>query len=139
MTQSLGIPEDLWNLETIGIRESLDIANDDRALEHFNKSVCFEDGRYDITWPRKYENPYLTDNFGVAIRRMRSLVRHFEKDKKLLARYNEGQVRQGVIERASDDNQHTLKHYLPHHPVLMPAKNTTKLRVVYDASVKSKK
>ena len=27
---------------TIGIVEPLDIADDDRALEQFNKSVCFE-------------------------------------------------------------------------------------------------
>ena len=28
--------EDLWNLETIGIVEPLDITDDDRALEQFN-------------------------------------------------------------------------------------------------------
>jgi len=102
-------------LETICIREVLDITNDDRALEHFNKSVWFEDGRYYIAWPWKYENPDLPDNFGVAIKRVRSLVRCFEKDKALLAKYNEilqSQVQQGVIERVSNDNQHTLKHYL---------------------------
>ena len=41
--------EDLWNLETIGIVEPLDITDDDRALEQFNKSVCFENERYYIT------------------------------------------------------------------------------------------
>ena len=41
--------EDLWNLETIGIVEPLDITDDDRALEQFNKSVCFE--KEDITLP----------------------------------------------------------------------------------------
>ena len=43
--------EDLWNLETIGIVEPVDITDDDRALEQFNKSVYFENGRYYITWP----------------------------------------------------------------------------------------
>ena len=41
-----------------------------------------------------------------------------------------------VAERMEKGN---LKHYLAHHPVLTPTKNTTKLRVVYDASLKAKK
>ena len=30
-------------------------------------------------------------------------------------------------------------HYLPHHPVVTPLKMTTKIRIVYDASVRAKK
>ena len=30
-------------------------------------------------------------------------------------------------------------HYLPYHPVITPLKTTTKIRIVYDASVKAKK
>ena len=70
------------------------------------------------------------------------MARHLERDKDLLIKYNEvfqSQVQQGVIERVVKNGENTLKHYLPHHPVLTPAKNTTKLRVVYDASVKSRK
>ena len=37
--------EDFWRLETIGIGDSLDQTDDDRALEQFNSSVCFENGR----------------------------------------------------------------------------------------------
>ena len=134
--------EDLWNLETIGIVEPVDITDDDRALEQFNKSVCFENGRYYITWPWKCEHPDLPDNFYVAFSRLKSLARCLERDKDLLIKYNEvfqSQVQQGVIERVVKNGENTLKHYLPHHPVLTPAKNTTKLRVVYDASVKSRK
>ena len=48
-----------------------------------------------------------------------------------------GQVRQGMIERVVEGMEKgNLKHYLAHHPVLTPTKNTTKLRVVYDASLK---
>ena len=73
---------------------------------------------------------------------MRSLAKRFERDKDLLMRYNEviqSQIKQGVVERAVEDKKETLKHYLPHHPILTPIKSITKIRVVYDASVKSKK
>ena len=134
--------EDLWNLETIGIVKPVDITDDDRALEQFNKSVCFENKRYYITWLWKCEHPDLPDNFDVAFSRLKSLARRLERDKDLLIKYNkvfQSQVQQGVIERVVKNSENTLKHYLPHHPVLTPAKNTTKLRVVYDASVKSRK
>jgi len=65
-----------------------------------------------------------------------------DRDSDLLRKYNEviqSQVKQGVIKRVADTKKGTLKHYLPHHPVLTPAKNTTKLRVMCDASIKSKK
>ena len=81
--------EDLWNLETIGIVESLDITNDDRALEQFNKSICCENGRYYVTWPWKCEFPDLPENFYVAMSRMRSLAKRFERDIDLLMRYDE--------------------------------------------------
>ena len=32
-----------------------------------------------------------------------------------------------------------IKHYIPHHPVITPAKNITKVRIVYDASAITKK
>jgi len=32
--------EDFWKLETIGIGDSLDVIDDDKALEQFNKSIC---------------------------------------------------------------------------------------------------
>ena len=70
------------------------------------------------------------------------MARRLERDKDLLIKYNkvfQSQVKQGVLERVVKYCENTLKHYLPHHPVLTPAKNTTQLRVVYDASVKSRK
>ena len=69
-------------------------------------------------------------NFDVAVSRMKSLAKRFEKDKDLLMRYNEvmqSQRKQGVVERVVEDEKQTLKHYLPHHPILTPTKNTTKL------------
>ena len=47
------------------------------------------------------------------------------------------QIDKSVIEKA-DSSSDDVKHYLPHHAVVNPHKPTTKLRVVYDASAKTK-
>ena len=56
----------------------------------------------------------------------------------------DGQLEKGVIEvcnlgdTLSHPNQHDSVHYMPHHPVIRQDRATTKVRVVYDGSAKSK-
>ena len=84
----------------------------------------------------------LRENLDVAVGRIKSLARHFKRDKELLVKYDEvisNQVEQGIIEKVDMDIKAERKHCLPHHPVVTPGKSTTKLRIVYDASTKAKK
>ena len=48
------------------------------------------------------------------------------------------QLNKGVIEKVGCESDSLIRHYIPHHAVVNPAKATTKVRVVYDASAKSK-
>ncbi|MCP4486607.1 MAG: hypothetical protein GY820_04700, partial [Gammaproteobacteria bacterium] len=133
--------EDFWKLESIGIMDSPILNDDDVALEKFNKSVFYKDGRYHVKWPWKADNPPLPDNYGLAFGRFKSLVSRFKGDKELLQKYAaimEDQCKKGIIEPVPQAAEATesLKHYLPHHPVLTPDKTTTKVRIVYDASAK---
>ena len=48
------------------------------------------------------------------------------------------QVDRGVIEKIDNTNQDGEKHYLPRHAVITPLKSTTKVRIVYDESAKSR-
>ena len=135
---------DLWNLETIGICDPIHVRDDDKALNKFNSTICYQEGRYFITWPWKSEDVELPDNFSIAFGRMKSLSRRLQADKMLLQQYCDviqSQLKAGVIElvdvqKTNGDNR---KHYLPHHPVVTPLKTTTKVRIVYDASVKASK
>ena len=43
------------------------------------------------------------------------------------------------MEVVPDDCTNTLKHYIAHHEVLTPEKTTTKLRIVFDASAKTRR
>ena len=110
--------------------------NDDEALKHFNETIKFNDGRYQI------DEFSLSDNYSVAIARMKMLIHRLQADKDLLHKYDEiiqQQIRNNIIEEVDVTKpSETKKYYLPHHPILTPDKETTKIRIVYDASAKAK-
>ena len=59
----------------------------------------------------------------------------------MFKKYNdviEEQLSKGVIEKVERDERDGSVHYIPHHAVITPLKSTTKLRVVYDASAKTR-
>jgi len=135
---------DLWSLDCIGIRDPPNVKEDDKALEEFNRTVCYEGQRYYVTWPWKSPGIELPDNFNVAFGRMKSLARRLQNDQSLLQQYCDvikSQVEAGIIEIVDDSQleRESKKYYLPHHPVITPLKTTTKVRIVYDASVKANK
>ena len=134
--------ENFWCLETIGIKDSMCRESDDEALEKFCETIKYQDRRYQVTWPWKSDTVCLTDNYEVAIRRMKSLARRLQLDVRLLQIYDDvikQQLNKGIIERVDDTALvHTKRYYLPHHPVLTPNKATTKVRIVYDASSKAR-
>ena len=72
------------------------------------------------------------------------LKENLDKKPKVLKQYSDiinDQLEKGVIEVVSDENEITEKGkvtYLPHHDVIREDKSSTKLRIVYDASAKSK-
>ena len=43
-----------------------------------------------------------------------------------------------MIEKVETDSENGMIHYLPHHAVVNPLKPTTKLRVLYNASAKTR-
>lgn len=49
--------KDFWKLETIGIRESPMISDDDKAISEFNKLTKMINERYQFSWPRREKKP----------------------------------------------------------------------------------
>ena len=136
--------EEFWKLETLGISKPVKSydSEDQRALEKFKETLLFfENGRYSVKWPWKEEVPDINENRGLAIGRLRSLVSKMQKQPDMMLKYDtiiQDQLEKGVVEKVDRFNVDGIKHYIPHHVVITPQKATTKLRIVYDASAKSK-
>ena len=133
--------ERFWSIEDLC--SSRNPSDDDFIAEsQFEEDVQFRDGRYVVQWPWKTGEFDLRDDFGLAHGRLRSLLHRLHGQPEVLTKYNDillEQKNMGIIEEVQDEDEDTLKHYLPHHCVVKPDKTTTKLRLVYDASAKSSK
>lgn len=131
----------LWELESIGIVDSPKSSRDEEAVKTFNESTIYEKNRYNVKWPWiEYPPTNFPINFGLAYGRLTNLIKRL--DEETIQAYDDvlkDQLRKGIIERV--DNHDLSKdhpvHYLPHHCVIQKEK-TTKLRIVYDASAKTK-
>ena len=136
--------EDLWSLESIGINPKSKAERDDLVMESFKKTISRQpDGRYKVYWPWRKENLDIKDNYELALGRLKSLIKRFDQNKTLRQRYDDiikEQLQNAIIEEINDKEiSDKPRHYIPHHAVITPEKSTTKLRVVYDASAKTKK
>jgi len=111
-----------WNLESLGITESPSTCDNDLALDHFNRTVKLVDGRYEVTWPWKEENPNLPSNYYLALGRLKSILQKLKKHSQLLQQYEaiiQEQLQRGIIERVvAGTEEGPIKHYIPHHPVI---------------------
>ena len=136
--------DEFWKLETIGIKESITETTDDKILDDFNESVCKINGRYHVKWPWKSDYPDLPENYMLAYGRLKSTIKRLsENEKNFLNSYDDiinDQLKKGIIEKIDDKHLSNGNiHYIPHHAVMTPSKTTTKIRIVYDASAKSRK
>ena len=80
-------------------------------------------------------HPSLPNNKTVSLQRLSNLQNKLER---LVvtggyAEVNEDQKSEGIVEVASDPPQ-GKEFYIPHKPVIRMGAETTKLRIVYDAS-----
>ena len=98
--------------------------------------------RYEVHLPWKSAHPSLPDNYDMCRKQLGGLLNRLRQDPEKLQQYDaviQDQLHQGVVEVVSEPARWKGErlHYLPHHGVFRHDKQTTKLRVVYDASPKT--
>ena len=125
-----------WELESMGIREKEEV-----VYEQFHDNIRFSDGRYEVSLPWRESVLTIPDNHHLSLRRLRSLLRRLQDKPSILREYNSiirKQLEKGIVEIV-EDPAHVdggRLHYLPHHAVVRYDKQTTKLRIVFDASAR---
>ena len=127
-----------WELESFGIAKT-----DHSVLDTFHGDITFTGGRYEVSLPWKNPNQLIPDNYQLCVGRMRGLLRRMRDHPEILREYDliiRTQREGGIVEYVDESPQEQpgRVHYLPHHPVIRRDKQTTKVRVVYDASAKSR-
>ena len=127
-----------WDLETLGIK---DVEKEPDVYEKFVENIAFKDRKYEVELPMKEDHKVIPDNFSLARNRLMSLLKRLKNQPDVLKKYDaviQEQLSAGVIELVEENvvvetgNVHTL----PHREVIRENKDTTKLRVIYDASSK---
>ena len=82
----------------------------------------------------------LPDNYDLSLRRLNSLFRRLKRDPDLLIRNDtviREQLASGIVVPVNDtESNYNHVHYMPLHVVVKHDRDTTKLRIVYDASAK---
>ena len=128
-----------WELESLGIR----IVEAEKSIhDKFKEEISFKDGRYKVSLPWKEMHDPLPDNYALSLRRLEGLIRRLKQSPDILQEYDatiQKQISEGIVEVVPDSEtkEEGEVHYLPHHAVIRHDKETTKLRVVYDASARS--
>ena len=126
----------LWDLESIGIRV------EDEVHTHVIDNIFFTGKRYSVGLPWKVAHKPLATNYSNSLARLKSQVCKLKETPEIFEKYNEvisQQVRDSIVEQVTELDPATKIHFLRHRAVIREDAETTKLRVVYDASCKDRK
>lgn len=126
-----------WTLELMGIQvEDTEPSLDDQ----FMNSIKMVNGCYEVSLPWQEGHDLLPTNCDLSRRRLTGLLWQLKQSPEVLKEYDSiirTQLQDGIIELVKEAAPCAgVVHYLPHHGVICRDKDTTKVRVVHDASSK---
>ncbi|GFX27796.1 DUF1758 domain-containing protein [Trichonephila clavipes] len=129
-----------WKLESMGISDTeknrLDSDND--YISSFENNLKFNNGMYEtkLFWEDKPSD--LENNWAIAKRRFGNLSLKMQDNNWLYNEYKnivKDKIKENIVEECSSHFE-TNFYYMPHSAVVRKDKETTKVRMVFDASSK---
>ena len=139
-------PDDIlrafWELESLGIMDKPEqrmTAEERAAVAQVSETLEVRNGRYKIGIPGKEGEPKFTNNYDVALVRLKSQEKSLtRKGPEVMEAYNkifQGYEKKDYI-RQVPQSEVEKQWFLPHFPVVKEDRVTTKVRVVFDAAAK---
>ena len=130
--------EEFCKLDVLGLADS---PSGDKGVvydEFKEKLRRNEEGWYETGLPWKGNHPPLPNNKEGSLRRLASLVRKLERNGSIDDYHAviQEQLAEGIVERAPNSVE-GQEFYIPHKGVLRETAESTKLRIVYDASTRA--
>ncbi|XP_011878133.1 PREDICTED: uncharacterized protein LOC105567678, partial [Vollenhovia emeryi] len=139
--------EKFWKIEELDSRTHL-TEQEQACEEHFYQTHTRDrQGRFVVRMPLKDNYVQLGDSYDTAKRRLLTLERKLAKQLPLKQQYDAFMheylklEHMKILSRTDSELQqprsHEITYYLPHHAVMKEGSETTRLRVVFDASAKT--
>ena len=139
-------PDDIlrafWELESLGIVDKPEqrmTAEERAAVAQVSETLEVRNGRYRIGIPWKEGEPKFTNNYDVALVRLKSQEKSLKrKGPEVMEAYNKifQDYEKNDYIRQVPKSEVEKQWFLPHFPVVKEDRVTTKVRVVFDAAAK---
>ena len=128
--------DNFCKLDVLGLADSSTVDQAEVYAEFKEQLTQDAEGWYETGLPWRGNHPPLPSNEVGSIRRLGNLVRKL-RSQGTIERYDQviqDQIEAGIVERVSGPLTGNRVFYVPHKPVVRESAETSKLRVVYDAS-----
>ena len=114
-------------------------ADEQSAVSKLETSLQYENNMYRVGIPWREDKTKLPNNYHMALQRLENTEKKLQRSHTLATAYQdiiESYIQKGYVRKVPEHDESNSKWYLPHFPVLRPDKDTTKTRIVFDASAK---
>ena len=132
--------ENLCSLDVLGVKEE-HARRDEVVYDKFKKQLSQSpEGWYETNLLWKEKHPQLDTNKSGSLGQLNSLLHNLKRNGQFNT-YNDiirDQQKNGIIEKVDEKSKcKSNEYYMPHKAVVRETVQTTKVRIVYDASAKS--
>ena len=130
--------EQLCRLDVLGLADKKQHDQSEVYSEFKEQLYRYPSGWYETGLPWKGGHPLIPTNKQGSLRRLENLQRKLKRQEieEEYGKIIEEQKEEGVVE-AADGEAQGVEYYIPHKPVVREDAETTKIRIVYDASAKA--